>query len=88
MSKIGNQNALTHGAFAEAVLLPNEDPKEFEALHASVIDEWGPEGTTEEDKVLSIAIGHWRKVRFRRTLQTRVARTAEEFSRDKKVRER
>jgi hypothetical protein len=27
-----NQNAVKHGAFAEAVILPGEDAKEFEEL--------------------------------------------------------
>ncbi len=74
----GNQNALTHGAFTEAVLLPSEDPKEFETLHAALVVEWNPEGPTEEDKVLSIAIGRWRKRRFRRFFQRRAAELVEE----------
>ncbi len=85
MSKIGNQNALTHGGFAELVLLPSEDPKEFEALHASLVAEWNPEGPTEDDKVLSITIGHWRKIRYRRVLKKRLARLAEERSMEREI---
>jgi hypothetical protein len=68
MARSNNQNALKHGAFSKVVLLPNDDPKEFEKLLASVYKEWNPEGPTEEDKVLSITLGLWRKQRFRRTL--------------------
>ena len=35
-------NAQTHGAYAEPLILPGEDPREFEALHAALIEEWKP----------------------------------------------
>jgi hypothetical protein len=57
-------NALKHGAFAKMVILPWEDPQEFEKLHAALIDEWKPVGPTEHDAVLSIAKGMWRKRRM------------------------
>jgi hypothetical protein len=65
----GNKNALKHGAFTEAVILPGEDPNELKELRAALYDEWNPEGPTEIDKVESIAMGMWRKRRFRRYLQ-------------------
>src|SRR5262249_36729326 len=37
-------NAQTHGAFAEPLILPGEDPREFEAIHAALIEEWSPSG--------------------------------------------
>jgi len=69
----GNKNALKHGAFAEAVILPQEDPKEFAELLSSLHNEWNPEGATEIDKVNSVAMGLWRKRRFKRYLQDHVA---------------
>jgi hypothetical protein len=75
MSKKANINALKHGAFTSAVLLPDEDPAEFEELLTSVHEEWNPEGSTELEKVNSIAIGMWRKLRVRRYFQKYIATT-------------
>jgi hypothetical protein len=72
LAMTGNKNALKHGAFAEAVILPQEDQKEFEELLTSVHNEWNPEGATEIDKVNSIAMGLWRKRRFKRYIQNLV----------------
>jgi hypothetical protein len=37
-------NAQKHGVFAEPLILPGEDPREFEALHSALIEEWAPSG--------------------------------------------
>ena len=73
LAMTGNKNALKHGAFAEAILVPREDPKEFAELLTSLHNEWNPEGATEIDKVNSIAMGLWRKRRFKRYIQNLVA---------------
>jgi hypothetical protein len=65
-------NALKHGGFAEATILPNEDPEEFKKLHDALIDDLDPEGPIEEDIVRSIADNLWRKRRFRRFMQNRM----------------
>jgi hypothetical protein len=66
----GNRpNALKHGAFAKTAILPGEDPCEFEELHSSLVEEWTPVGPTEEDAVLSIAQGVWRKRRVQKFLE-------------------
>lgn len=67
-----NLNALKHGGFVEALILPNEDPEDFKKLHDTLKNEWYPDGPSEEDKVLSVAMGHWRKRRFRRFFQDQV----------------
>ena len=70
----GNRpNALKHGAFSKVAILPGEDPREFEELHSALIEEWAPTGPTEEDAVLSIAIGIWRKRRVQKFLQAKIA---------------
>jgi hypothetical protein len=61
-------NALKHGAFAKMMILPWEDPQEFEKLHAALVEEWKPVGPTEHDAVLSIAKGMWRKRRMQNFL--------------------
>jgi hypothetical protein len=65
-------NAVKHGAFAKTAVLPGEDLAEFEELHSDLIQEWTPVGPTEEDAVLSIAKGVWRKRRAQKLLQARI----------------
>src|SRR5262245_65562076 len=59
-------HAVKHGAFAKTAILPGEDRREFEELHSALIEEWAPIGPTEEDAVLSIAKGVWRKRRLQK----------------------
>jgi hypothetical protein len=59
-------NAQKHGVFAEPLILPGEDPREFEALHAALIAEWNPSGPSEQSRVFGIADAEWRKLRSRR----------------------
>ena len=59
-------NALKHGVFSPITILPGEDPREFSALHSETVKEWAPIGPTEEDAVLSIAKGIWRKRRLQK----------------------
>ena len=62
-------NAQKHGVFAEPLILPGEDPREFEALHAALIEEWTPCGPSEESRVFGIADAEWRKLRSRRFVE-------------------
>ena len=64
-------NAQKHGVFAEPLLLPGEDPREFEALHAALIEEWTPSGPSEQSRVFGIADAEWRKLRSRRFTQAK-----------------
>ena len=61
--KTKQPNAQKHGVFAEMAILPGEVPEEFEELHSDLVEEWAPAGATEEDAVLTIAKGVWRKRR-------------------------
>jgi hypothetical protein len=58
--------ALKHGAYSEAVLLPGEDPSEFEELHRGLVEELTPNGRLEEETVAALARLVWR----RQNLQT------------------
>ena len=71
-SNRNHPNALKHGAFAKTAILSGEDPQEFEELHSGLIEEWKPVGPTEEDAVLSIAKGVWRKRRAQRFLDAEI----------------
>ena len=64
-------NAQKHGVFAEPLILPGEDPREFEALHSALIEEWNPSGPSEESRVFGIADAEWRKLRSRRFVQAK-----------------
>ena len=59
-------NALKHGVYTQVAILPGEDPRAFAALHSKVVEEWRPSGPTEEDAVLTIAKGMWRKARIQK----------------------
>ena len=60
-----------HGVFAEPLLLPGEDPREFEALHSALIEEWTPSGPSEQSRVFGMADAEWRKLRSRRFAQAK-----------------
>ena len=64
-------NAQKHGVFAEPLILPGEDPREFEALHSALIEEWTPSGPSEQSRVFGIADAEWRKLRSRRFAQAK-----------------
>ena len=64
-------NAQKGGLFAEPLILPGEDSREFEALHAALIEEWSPSGPSEQSKVFGIADAEWRKLRSRRFAQAK-----------------
>src|SRR6516165_2050575 len=64
-------NSQKHGVFAEPLILPGEDPREFEALHAALIEEWTPSGPSEQSRVFGMADAEWRKLRSRRIVQAK-----------------
>src|SRR6516225_1010271 len=65
-------NAQKHGVFAGDPTIPGEDPREFQELHAALIDEYQPAGPSEEDAVLSLADLMWRKRRAQEFLRTKL----------------
>ena len=67
-------NAHKHGVFSATAIFPGEDEREFEKLHAALIEEWRPVGATEEDAVLSIAKAVWRKRRVQKFLEVQLRR--------------
>jgi hypothetical protein len=72
--RLKHPNAHKHGVFSATAILPGEDEREFEDLHAALIEEWSPHGATEEDAVLSIAKAVWRKRRLQRFLEVQIKR--------------
>jgi hypothetical protein len=68
-------NALKHGGFSGAELLPWEDVNEYEELHRRLKQEFEPSGPLQEDCVNTILSCLWRKrrVREKRNLDTAAA---------------
>jgi hypothetical protein len=48
-------NALKHGVFSDAPLIPGEDSDEYEQLRAELMDEWKPAGPTLRNEVDGLA---------------------------------
>jgi hypothetical protein len=57
-------NALRHGFFAQGTVLPWEDAREFDDLHASIAAEYAPEGPIERYLVEELASILWRRRRL------------------------
>lgn len=53
-------NAVRHGLTAQQIVIPGEDPTEFEELYRSLIKELGPHGEMESQLVERIATSMWR----------------------------
>ena len=53
------RNALKNGVFAEPLILPGEDRRQFDAIHSALIEEWAPSGPSEESRVFGIADAEW-----------------------------
>ncbi len=59
------QNFFKHGLYSKQLILPGEDPAEFDELRASIRREHQPGNTTEEILVDELAQSFWRLRRFR-----------------------
>jgi len=59
-------NAQKHGAFSVCPTIPGEEPREFQKLLSTLIDEWQASGPTEADAVFSLADLMWRKHRLQK----------------------
>jgi hypothetical protein len=66
-------NALKHGIFSDAALIPGEDPREFDELLAGSMEEWKPSGPTLRDAVVELADLKWKLRRLRKYIQTRLS---------------
>jgi len=65
-------NAEKHAIFSATAIVPGEDPSEFAALHSALIEEWMPDGASEDDAVLTIAKCVWRKRRVQRFIEVQL----------------
>jgi hypothetical protein len=65
-SREKSANATKHGAYASAVLLPHENPREYARLVIEMRREWQPIGPTEEGLVDRLIDLQWRQKRLRK----------------------
>ncbi len=61
---IASANALQHGFLSRRLILPGEDPAEFQALFDGLVAEYRPGGLTETALVEKLAICLWRQRRL------------------------
>ena len=61
---IASRNAVKHGLTGQQIMVPGENPDEFEALVQRIIMELEPEGEIEPQLAEQIATGLWRKRRI------------------------
>jgi hypothetical protein len=59
-------NALKHGIDAASVIIPGEDPAEYEALAAHYLDEYHPQSPSESFHVDAMLRADWQKRRLQR----------------------
>lgn len=55
-----SKNALSHGFYADEIVLPWEKQQEFDDLHEALRDEYCPDGVSEEAAVFDLASLHWK----------------------------
>jgi len=59
-------NALRHGADAESIVIPGEDPAEYERVAAGYYEEFQPQSSVEEFHVQTLIRSDWQKRRLQR----------------------
>ena len=57
------QNALTHGLYASTLLLPEEDPAQYQSLCQLYIENYHPDGLAEIDLLQSMVADKWELAR-------------------------
>lgn len=65
-------NALKHGLFSGAVLIPGEDSGEYKQLLAKLMDRYNPAGPVLRDEVIELANWMWKRQRLRNFTQSQL----------------
>ena len=63
-------NALKHGFYSGAPLIPGEDPREYQELLDELMAEWKPAGPTLREGVVDLADLRWKQRRLKKFVQT------------------
>jgi hypothetical protein len=72
-------NNLRHGFRSQSVLLPGDDPEEYQALLDELTEHLSPEDLTEQRAVREMADAEWRLRRVRLFIQSALTRKIEEL---------
>ena len=78
---MATSNRLEHGFRSSTVLLPSDDPAQYEALLLELTDHFGPTDLTTERLVREMADAEWRLRRLRSHLTSALARHLETIAR-------
>jgi uncharacterized protein YecA (UPF0149 family) len=73
-------NSLRHGFCSQSVLLPGDDPAEYQAMLDELRDHFGPADLTEERTVREMADAEWRLRRARQHQETLLTDACEELA--------
>jgi hypothetical protein len=73
-------NNLNHGFRSQSVLLPGDDPAEYETLLDELRDHFTPGDLSDDRMVREMADAEWRRRRARRYQQALLTRKIEEFA--------
>ena len=68
--KYKRPNAQKHGLFARPLIIPGEDPREFDQILAELIAEWKPSDPTLRDALSDLAETKFRKRHLKNYVQT------------------
>jgi len=71
--KCKRANALKHGLFSGAVLIPGEDSGQYKQLLAELMDQYTPAGPTLREEVIELANLMWKRRRLRNFVQSQLA---------------
>ena len=81
-----SQNALKHGLSAKALLLPSDDPAAFQRHLDTFLDEYQPQGPTEQQLVRTLANNSWQLDRVNRLEQALFTHSHENLTLDSQMR--
>jgi len=81
-----SQNALKHGLSAKALLLPSDDPAAFQRHLDTFLDEYQPQGPTEQQLVRTLANNSWQLDRVNRLEQALFTHSDENLTLDSQMR--
>jgi len=63
-------NVQKHGVFATPIIIPGEDPREYQELLGALLEEWKPSGPTLQHALHGLADWMWRLRRLKKSIQT------------------
>ena len=72
-----SKGALKHGAYAQEVILPGENGRDYELMLVELYEEWAPQGRTERELVDRLTSLYWRRQRLHLYQQAKLQQRVE-----------